>query len=293
LSQFHWSYYSTTGQPYIVGLYHGPESGHVVVYCNNEVIAIDFGVKESGLYSFFIEEDLCEIRIQRKRGKFKYSFESNQKVDTPFNRMRRKWLRLHKMQRIFAAVVVTLFAIGMAVTMLNQWQRNRHTEDNSVLYQGYRTSARLRVEPDAEGKQYAVFSYAAEGRVREGRVLLPADLVTGNGLPLENGDGFAVYYLPHRPKVYAVQWNEPVPELLDQYRQRVLQRLTTLQPGLSGAAAECLLDVTYEIAGLSGWADLWWQQAPPEQNARHNSRTHAELMDGYRLKKLLEERCRE
>ena len=291
MSQFHWSYYSTTGQPYIVGLYHGPESGHVVVYCNNEVIAIDFGVKESGLYAFFIEEDLCEIRIERKKGKFKYTFGSNQKVDTPFNRMRRKWMRYHKLQRTVAAVIVALFAIGMAVTMLHQWQRNRHTEENSVLYEGYRTTARLRIEPDKEGIPHAVFSYVANGQIRQGRVPLPTDLSTGNGLPLENGDEFAVYYLPKRPRICAVQWNEPAPALMDQYRQRVLQRLLAMQPGLSNTEADCLLDVVYETWELSGWADLWWQQTPPEQNALHNSRTYADLMDSYRLANLRRERC--
>lgn len=265
----------------------------MVVYCNNEVIAIDFGVKESGLYSFFIEEDLCEIRIERKRGKFKYSFGSNQQVDTPFNRLRRKWLRLQKVQKTIAAVIVSLFAAGMVITMLHQWQRNRHTEEKSVLYVGQRTTARLRIEPGEKGAPQAVFSYVADGRILEGRVPLPPDLTTGNGLPLENGDEFSVYYLPRRPRIYAVHWNEPMPELMDQYRQRVLQRLKTLQPGLSDAEAGCLLDVVYEVEGLSGWADLWWQNAPPQQNTSHNSEAYEELMSGYRLGKLLEERCGE
>lgn len=263
----------------------------MVVYCNNEVIAIDFGVKESGLYAFFIEEDLCEIRIERKKGKFKYSFESNQKVDTPFNRMRSQWMRFHKLQRTVAAVIVGLFAVGMAITMLHQWQRNRHTEEKSVLYVGQRTTARLRIEPDEKGVPYAVFSYVADGQIRKGRTPLPPDLTTGNGLPLENGDEFAVYYLPQRPRICAVQWNEPMPELLEQYRQRVLQRLLAVQPNLSNADAGCLLDVVYETWELSGWADLWWQQTPPEQNARHNSATYADLIGSYRLAKLRQERC--
>lgn len=265
----------------------------MMVYCNNEVIAIDFEVKESGLYSFFIEEDLCEIRIERKGGKFKYSFGSNQKVDTPFNRMRRKLMRHHRLQRTIAAVIVALFAVGMVVTMLRQSQRNLYSAERGLLYGGYRTIARFQIEPDKNGRPYAVFSYVQNGQIRKVDFLLPANLTTGNGLPLEAGDEFYLYYDPDHPRLHSVQWNEPVPEQLDRYRQRVLQRLLALQPGLPGAEAECLLDVTYEIEGLSGWADLWWQQASPEQNARHNSRTYAELIDGYKWKKLLEERCAE
>ena len=69
---------------------HGAESGHLMVYCNTNIVLIDFEILQSKTYSFFIEDELCELSIERKDDQFFYGFEINKKADTPLNRQRRK-----------------------------------------------------------------------------------------------------------------------------------------------------------------------------------------------------------
>ena len=77
------------GQPYFIGLFHGDKDGHLVVHCNSKVMLIDFNVNDSKTYSFFIEEELCELSVNRSEEGFSYSCQINLEVDTPKNRFRK------------------------------------------------------------------------------------------------------------------------------------------------------------------------------------------------------------
>ena len=51
---------------------------------------LDFRVLKSKEYSFFIDDELCELTIEKKGDHFFYSFEFNRKADTPLNRAIKK-----------------------------------------------------------------------------------------------------------------------------------------------------------------------------------------------------------
>ncbi len=71
-----------------MGLYHGTQSGHLLVYCNSKVVLIDFKVRESKTYSMFLDDELLELKLDRRKDKFFYSFQINKEADTPRNRQR-------------------------------------------------------------------------------------------------------------------------------------------------------------------------------------------------------------
>ena len=72
-----------------MGIYHGPTSGNLMIYCNSRVVLIDFLVKKAKTYSFFINDEFCEIIMREEDDKtFTYSFKVNKKVDTPLNKLR-------------------------------------------------------------------------------------------------------------------------------------------------------------------------------------------------------------
>ena len=58
MSQASWQYYDPIKGFQTIGLYHGDESGHVVIYVNNKVLLIDFLVLHDHRYSFYVNEYL-------------------------------------------------------------------------------------------------------------------------------------------------------------------------------------------------------------------------------------------
>ena len=63
------------------------------MYCNARIVVIDFSVQTTRNYSFFINDELCDLEIEEKDGKFSYGFKVDQVTDTPRNRGRRKMIR--------------------------------------------------------------------------------------------------------------------------------------------------------------------------------------------------------
>ena len=74
MSQFTWTYIDDDDTLHRVGLFHGDHTGHLMIYCNTRIVVIDFGVTSSKNYSFFINDELCDIAIEEKDGKFLYGF---------------------------------------------------------------------------------------------------------------------------------------------------------------------------------------------------------------------------
>ncbi len=112
MSQIAWTYVDDDGYRHEVGLFHGDNSGHLLVYCNSRIVVIDFNVLTSKNYSFFIDEELCDVAIEEKEGKFSYGFTIDQITDTPRNRGRRKMNRDEvKQTLIMAAACVVMITL--------------------------------------------------------------------------------------------------------------------------------------------------------------------------------------
>ena len=88
MAQAGWIYADDNGHKHAIGLYHGDKSGHLVIYINQMVMTIDFSVLESRTYTFFVEDELCEIALEKEKDMFTYSFNINKEADTPRNRAR-------------------------------------------------------------------------------------------------------------------------------------------------------------------------------------------------------------
>lgn len=114
MAQIRWVYASPTHRRYSIGLYHGDKSRHVLLYINNRISVIDFFVKEDKTYSFFIEDELCELSLQRGKEYWSYDFAVNTEVQTPTNIARRKRERRYL---IYALAFLILFFV--LVTLLS------------------------------------------------------------------------------------------------------------------------------------------------------------------------------
>ncbi len=263
-----------------------------MVYCNNEVVAIDFNVKDSARYPFFIEEDLCEVRIERKGDKFQYFLESNRDVDTPFNQERKH--RDKREQRFLRASVGGLLLFATAVALLIAYAHKQSllkARAEMWQYHGEETVAKAYPEQDKKGKRWIVYSYAGGGQVRHGRAELPPHGALPNGMPLEPGDAFTVRFHSGRPEVAVMDFEKPAPELLERYRQRALRVHQRLHPELAESRAACELDLAFVLKKIGGYADFYWQAASPEENPEHNRDSYLRLVRDIPFARLSRERC--
>jgi hypothetical protein len=114
MSQMTWTYIADDGSRHQVGLFHGDNTGHLLVYCNARIVVIDFGVQTTRNYSFFINDELCDLEIEEKDGKFSYGFKVDQVTDTPRNRGRRKMIRAEVTKSLVLGLIFILIIILIA-----------------------------------------------------------------------------------------------------------------------------------------------------------------------------------
>lgn len=91
MSQYNWTFYNPIAGTQTLGLYHGDNSGHVMVYLNQKVVIVDFQVYQSKSYSLIINEELVKINLNHSNGKFYYNLERTPNIPEykPLNRMKK------------------------------------------------------------------------------------------------------------------------------------------------------------------------------------------------------------
>ena len=109
LNHFRWILIDESGKHYKLGLYHGKDKGHLLVYCNFKIILIDFNVLSSRKYAFFLGHEFCELRLDRKNDEFQYSLKRDLDTDTPLNQIRKKKEKNYLI--VSALLTISLFII--------------------------------------------------------------------------------------------------------------------------------------------------------------------------------------
>lgn len=111
MSQLNWTVLDDFGRKYNIGLYHGDASGHLMVYCNKNVLLIDFHVLKDKKYSFYLGEELCELNVNKEKEAFSYGLTKNNEVNTPLNLQRKEKEKESNMKTMFVAVILTLVCV--------------------------------------------------------------------------------------------------------------------------------------------------------------------------------------
>ncbi len=307
MAQLGWVLLDSHGGRHKVGLYHGDNSGHVMIHCNLRVIQIDFSVKESREYSFFIEDEFCELSLQREpNGQFSYQFLVNKTVDTPRNRDRKAGQRRDNRQLwlFIGGFLLVLGIVFVGLTWFGRQQREKEmsktslfsqvSEENARLLamQGKTTNAQLYlVYEGLERKVFYGFTTADSTQVSgkfsapdTGIVLLP------NGFPLRDRDAFQLRYLPANPQIHRLDFYQPARSTIITYLQMAAEAEARAHPGQSPQHTQCVAMLT----GQQGWeklADLIFQQQSAAQNERHNQDTYLRLIRDPAFSKTLQEEC--
>lgn len=73
-----------------IGLYHGDDSGHVLMHVNGDPIIIDFSITDDKDYSFYVGPQLFNLHFEKSNEQFIYTLERNEDTPTKLNMARKK-----------------------------------------------------------------------------------------------------------------------------------------------------------------------------------------------------------
>ena len=290
MSQYNWTYVGGGGRNYNVTLFHGKRTGHVLILLNAQVVQIDFGVRESKTYSFFIEDEFCQIHLERRGEEMYYFFEIDKKVDTPRNRERRKRDRRHLVQTLlfFAGLIVVA---SVAALIFRAYNKKRFEEQWSGSTYSDSTVALVKVDTLPTSRLLS-YSFVVGNNTYSGSAVLQVeDPEPPNLMPLEEGDEFLVRYYGDHPEFNRIDLGRPSERQLRRYFDRALSRHLALHPDTYQPHARCSLELALELHGLNGLADFFYQDISPGRNPVHNQNSYYRLVRDPVFRQAVEERC--
>lgn len=250
LAQFQWRVLGNRGTYFHIGVYHGVDSGHLVVYCNSKVLLVDFGVKEPRQYPFFLDEELYELHIVQNGRAYGYQLVHNGEIDSPINRKKQAD---RKYDRWLKRAGLAAFALLVLVGFFVAWQLSNSDK---------RLAERLR---DGEGVTTQVGlaqvggQWEASYRAGDQVLAQPLDSVHGLHFPLAAGDVFAGRYWPSRPNVLYIQWDAPAEPVLRRYATLAAREHALRHPDLSAEQVICQVQAAYDSDGADGLAKMYHQ----------------------------------
>ncbi|RMD68662.1 MAG: hypothetical protein D6818_11260 [Bacteroidetes bacterium] len=286
-SQFQWTYLDPQGRLHRIGIYHGPRSGHLLVYCDGRILFVDFGVFHDKVYPFFIEDQLCELHLIREGRFMRYEFKVNTEAETPLNKARREaarrerqWLHL----RLAIAAVVCLL-LG-ALVLWGKWREDRRRVPDTV---GTATIVDREMAPD--GSIIFTYSWIADGVIwqDEWRHRQRAR-ATGRGielLPLDRGDELVVEWASAKPNAHRLRLDTLPPPTAD----RLIARMTDSLAQYADTLQACTIRAAWTAAGVEGLVAVWLAHHP---RWRDEGRRHEweELRDQARFRAAWRQECR-
>ena len=265
MAQLQWTVPGYGGRNYRVGMYHGEDSGHLMVHCNNKVMLIDFGVKDSKNYSFFLDQELFELQLMRNNGSFSYDLRHNEDVDTPHNRRRESDKKTTRWRLIAAGIFIVIFAIAGIFAYSNRPAKKQAILELLAAGQGTTTEISL----FRNGQQW-IASYRADNQVQT-QTITSLHPIEAKGLTLRPGDRFAARYQPDRPDILHILWSEPAAETLAHFQTQVMSFHARKNPELSPQQVGCQVRLAYSLEGMDGLGYLMAQNRKDTPKYNRNS----------------------
>lgn len=266
-----------------------------MVYCNQKVVLIDFGVFDSRSYPLFLDDELFHLQVERKNGQYFYGFQMDKEADTPRNQARRLTEKKHwKQTLVFVAILA--FAVTI-VTIIGRSQKEDQGDTAAraelILHHGKMAEGIVEGIYQHEDQTTIRYSFKVNGQSYSGREALSplAGAVLPNGLPLKEGDQFAVRYVGDRPGWNSIQLDHPTEAQIRYYREMALNTHQEYHPDQTHSLIECLLDVAYAQQGLTGYAAFIFQTASATENPFANKLTYQRLTRADDFKNARQQQC--
>ena len=115
MAQRIWLYKNLNGAVFEIGLYHGDESGHVMIYVGKEILQIDFNVKIKKDYRFMLDDELFKLTYYPDKP-YKYElFNETQHKEIP---LIGKALRNPNQSLMMALTIIFVILVLLSILLL-------------------------------------------------------------------------------------------------------------------------------------------------------------------------------
>lgn len=286
MKHYSWTYVGDAGYSAKVGVLHSTTTGHLIIYINSKISVIDFKVRDTKTYSIFINDELCEIKLERKGDKMTYNFEINKDADTPRNRARRMVERKHWRQTMLFFGMVAICVTGLFFALKSFKKKSIQANRPTLLTNSLQTIAKVNIDGSSEVPTISYY-FIAENNSYSGN----PPILLSTGMPLEQGDEFMVEYAPNNPEVNKIRFDKPTEKQVEIYQKRVFDLHQIANPNQTASLIKCQIEVAFELKGLAGLADFYFQNTEPAENKNHNRNTYLRLIQDIPFQKMLEENC--
>ena len=261
-----------------------------MVYCNYKVMLIDFSVLESKTYTFFLDDEMCELSLEKHKDHFRYGLNLNKEADTPLNRQRKL---IDKKDAIKAGLFLAglILMIGLLIFGIKYFQNSPSPEKMEAQLEksGKKTTVRLLKE---EGSEVWSYIYVAENKSYNFK--LTDQKIKEEfpyPLPLASGDEFQVTYNFNNPNIHRIDWSRPNAVVVKRLELILNPMIQDWHPEMSTQEITCQMDAAYELKGLEGLSVLFRQQEPSESNQSFGQNAYLRLTRSPEYQKLFAEKC--
>ncbi len=293
MNHYTWTYLGDGSRNYRVGLMHSPKTGHLLIYIGSKIVQVDFKVFESKEYSFFIEEELVHINLERRGNEMYFTFNIDKKADTPRNRFRHALERKH-----FIQLLISVGMLAALVTAIVIWGNNARKSETErleeMLAKGSReTVGRVLIKKLDNDQSEISYQFVAGSQTITTVSMLQSEplILLVNPMPLESGDEFRVRYATKKPHVNQMLFSVPTLRQIEGYKQRAAAKHARLNPDAPSGMTDCFVQTAFEHDGLRALANIYFQDTKPSYNLEHNLETYAKLTTDNSFLAKMEAKC--
>lgn len=293
MNHYTWTYVGDAGRNYRVGLMYSPRAGHLLIYIGSKIVQVDFKVFESKEYTFFIEDELIHINLERRGDEMFFHFNIDKKADTPRNRVRNALE--HK---YFIHLLIFLGVMGLIVTGVVFFGRNAKKSETQrieeMLAKGSEEAVgRVLIKKLDDTHSEISYQFVAGTKTITTVSMLQSEplILLVNPMPLEAGDEFRVRYSARKPHVNQMLFSEPTPRQVETYKQRAIAKHEKLHPDAPPGMTPCFVQAAFEQDSIRALADIYFQDTKPGYNLEHNLETYAKLTSNKGFLSKMEGKC--
>ncbi len=273
-----WRYIGSTKHA-IVSVKHSPVSGNLLVSCGQEIVLIDYDVFEDKSYYFFIDEELCSIYLEKENGKFTYTFDIDEKAETPLNTARKKKNKSDILKSVAAISGVLLLFVGFL--LFGRWNAFR-VEAKQIANLGIHDEARIvSVSKKSKSKYEIHYAFNEDTRLQMDATTVKVQErqkpLTSFGLPVKVGDVFDIRFVPEKPEYNLINFDKPNSETINYYKTQLSTKYIAKHPDFDYLQVGCILDLLYSIDGLKAYGLFYHQDESPSVNPNFNQVTYHNL----------------
>jgi len=287
MGQFNWTVLGQQGRQYRVGIYHGEKSGHLMVHCNSKVVLVDFFVKDTKDYSFFIDDEFFVLEVEKKDGQFLYGLELDTTTDTPLNQLRKKRDIKHLVMVGLIIAGIIAVAIGFFWGYPKYQSLKSEAEKTEILAQnGIETTAEIRYDSTSTEMKYF---FVGDGKAISGSPVFENE--NKPVFPLKHGEVFLVKYSKNTPELHQVYWTQLPDEQLTNYKNRTGVIHKEANPTFSDLKVNCQVELAFRIDDFDGLKQLFYQNETLESNPDFNTISYQKFIRDEPFRNLSKENC--